>query len=148
MKHHKYIDAALHYQGSREHPESHTYLFQDEWVYLWDSDKKTSNPEDHWPKGAVADGWPRKIKDVFPGVPNKIDTAFNYYFDDRVYFFKDRHFKVLKKNMQNKRDTDRHKYKVKPGKKPTKEIFKNICNVKMCVDDLTKPCLAAWPDEF
>ena len=40
----------------------------------------------------VAQGYPKKIRDVFPGLVNNIDTAFRSYFDGNMYFFKDTNY--------------------------------------------------------
>ena len=121
LKHHKYIDAALR-NGSD------TYIFQDEWVYLWDSAKSGGNDEYHFPQGAVADGWPKKIIDVY-GFKERVDTAFTYYFDNHAYFFNGSHF----------RKWDHKKGKLKP-KKPINDLFRHLCNVFICKNMC--PCIS------
>ena len=98
-------------------------------VYLWDSTKIVQD-EYHIPRGRVADGWPKKINDVFPGVPDNIDSAFHYYYDNKIYFFKGRYFYAW----------DKVKRRVK-HQKPIKELWRNLCNLYMCNSKTkTDPC--------
>ena len=65
------IDAAF------THSDYKTYFFKGNFVYQFD------NTADR-----VASGYPKNITDVFPGLPNELDTAFRWYYDTISYFFK------------------------------------------------------------
>lgn len=54
-----------------------TYFFKGDKVYLYD-DKKMG----------LASGYPKKIKDVFEGVPDNINAVFTWGNDGKTYFFK------------------------------------------------------------
>ena len=54
------------------------FFFQRDSVYSYEEDSKTLSP-----------GFPKKIRDVFPGIPNYIDAVFTLSYDaDRSYFVK------------------------------------------------------------
>ena len=66
------FDAAFTYGYNKK-----TYLFQGSLVFLYD-DKKMK----------IADGYPKKINEVFKGVPNNINAVFTWGKDGKTYFFK------------------------------------------------------------
>jgi len=88
LKHHKYIDAAMvmNYQGKET-----SFIFQDDYVYKFDMLISEWN-RNILPHEQTATGWPKKIADVFPGLPSNIDTAFTWAYDGRTYFFKGKYF--------------------------------------------------------
>ena len=53
------------------------FIFQDNRVFLYYSEDKS-----------LAKGFPRQISDVFPGLPNHIDSAFRWNGNGKVYFTK------------------------------------------------------------
>lgn len=101
------------------HTDGKVYLFRKDLVYRWDKLASTPNLP-HYPVGAVEMGWPKKISEVFPGVPDNIDTVFRWYHDGGVYFFKGKYFYIW-----NEKD------KKAVGKYATHQ-WKNICDVYMC----------------
>ena len=95
------IDAAF------THNDRKTYFFKGDNVYLFDNrlDK-------------VAAGYPKKITDVFHGLPGNLDAAFRWYFDGISYFFKGPYF--YKWNDSRKRVD---------GPYVSKYYWKNLCSV-------------------
>lgn len=79
------IDAAF------THNDGVTYLTQQSAIYQWNS---TAGPYDRLPNGRRSQGWPRRIPEVISGIPAIIDTAFNWKYDKRTYFFKDAFFYI------------------------------------------------------
>ena len=128
------------YLSSKDHetrPE--TYIFQDDLIYLWDSTNDTCGGS--YPKGAVAKGWPKKIKDVFP-IPKHlwhtpVDTVFQNYFTGKVTFFYGKYFYAFE--WQNTTETWTTK-----GPKPTRQYYRNICNVYMCTEYLPDRNCRHW----
>ena len=80
----------------------------------------TGPPYDRLPNGKVADGWPKKISTVFPGLPDSIDTAFQWPLDGKVYFFKGSYFYIWD-SVSNKADG---LYGI--------EQWRNVCDVYVC----------------
>lgn len=66
-----------------KHSDGRVYIFRKEFVYRWGFNAK-SPYSPHYPPGQVETGWSKKIKDVFPGVPNDIDTVFRWNYDGNV----------------------------------------------------------------
>lgn len=112
------IDAGL------MHLDGKLYLFRKDLVYRWDP-KAASPVLPHFPKGYVEKGWPKKISEAFPGLPNDIDSAFRWYIDGAVYFFKGKYFYIW----------DETKKRAK-GVYATHQ-WKNICDMITCG---TTPC--------
>ena len=102
-----------------KHIDGRVYTFRKEFVYRWSFNAK-SPYSPHYPPGQVETGWSKKIKDVFPGVPNDIDTVFRWNYDGNVYFFKDRLF-YLWDQKQNKIG---HVFQT--------NLWKNVCDVIKC----------------
>ncbi|NXJ44251.1 VTNC protein, partial [Ciconia maguari] len=74
------IDAAF----TRINCQGKTYLFKGSQYWRFDD-------------GALDPGYPRNISEGFEGIPNSIDAAFalpahSYHGNERVYFFKDKHY--------------------------------------------------------
>ena len=67
-----------------------TYFFQGSLVFLYD-DKNMK----------IANGYPKKIEDVFKGIPNNINAVFTWGKDGKTYFFKGPYY--YKYNDQNKK---------------------------------------------
>jgi len=67
-----------------------TYFFQGSLVFLYD-DKKMK----------IAEGYPKKINDVFKGIPNNINAVFTWGKDGKTYFFKGPYY--YKYNDKNKK---------------------------------------------
>ena len=119
LKHHRYIDAAMvmRYKGARRRA---SFIFQDEWVYKWDL--LDANWDRHLiPSERVAKDWPKKISEVFPGLPNNIDTAFTWGVDGNTYFFKGEHQYVWNRRT-NRVD----------GPTPFFNDWKDVCDVYLC----------------
>ena len=57
-----------------------TYFFKGNNVVLYDDAKRK-----------VADGYPKKIEEVFKGIPGNIDAAFSWGKDGKTYFLKDQY---------------------------------------------------------
>ncbi|XP_012555883.2 matrix metalloproteinase-18 [Hydra vulgaris] len=112
------IDAAF------VHTDGKAYIFINDLVYRWDPNALTSS-RNSYPKGAVESGWPKKSSEVFPGIPNKIDTAFRWYYNGKVYFFKDKYFwEWIEKDKKCDGPYGTHQWK-------------NICDVMFCNQE---PC--------
>ena len=110
-----------------------TYIFQDDLIYLWDSKNQTCGGK--YPEGAVAQGWPKKIKDVFP-IPKKlwsrkVDTVFQNYLTKKVVFFYGKYFYAFEWNNVARL------WKTK-GPKKIMEYYRNICDIKMCAEYVPK----------
>ena len=106
----KHVDAAMVFTDNK------TYIFQENLVYRWVLGKNNL----YLPKGKVEDGWPKNITEVFPGVPNNLDTAFQWYHDKRVYFFKGSFYYIWNQSIG------------KVDGPFSIEHWRNICNVYMC----------------
>ena len=91
------MDAAL---TIRRGPVDDSYLFRRDLVYKFIEDRVTFRYQTPWLQ--LEPGWPKKISDVFPGIPNDLDTAFHYGYDSRVYFFKGRNFYILDEDDSSK----------------------------------------------
>ena len=116
LRHYKKVDAVLHDYGEN------IFLFQDDQVYLWNSSAiNPDNPPDHLPRGSVAQGWPRNIADVFPGVPGGLDTAFLYYYNRKIHFVKGDFFYTWDRT--NKRAKGPHR---------VNEFWRNVCSDYVC----------------
>ena len=57
--------------------DNKTYFFKGNDVFLYNDSKRR-----------VADGFPKKIEDVFKGIPGNIDAVFTWGKDSKTYFFK------------------------------------------------------------
>ena len=97
-----------------------SFIFQDDYVYKFDLLTKDSWARSILPHSQTDVGWPKKISDVFPGLPSNIDTAFTWSYDGRTYFFKGKYFYIWdpKKNIAD------GLYAV--------DQWQNICNVYLC----------------
>lgn len=73
------------------------------------------------PHQKVAPGWPKKISEAFPGIPDDLDTAFTWGFDGNVYFFKGRYFQIWHPNDVGKTKV---RYDI--------HQWKNACDVYKC----------------
>lgn len=108
-----------------QHSDGKVYIFRKDLVYRWDP-KAPSPFLPHAPRGQVEKGWPKKISEVFPGLPNDIDSAFRWHNDGQVYFFKGKYFYIW--------DEQRKKA---DGLYATHQ-WKNICDVYLCTN--VSPC--------
>jgi len=109
-----YVDAAF------THVDGKMYFIQKDLVYRWDSKGTTGTPL-RFPLGAMEAGWPKPLKQVFPGAPESPDTVFRWYADNRVYFFKGRVFYIW----------DTQANKMMSGYYDTNQ-WKNVCNSYIC----------------
>lgn len=78
--------------------QEHSYIFRKDLVY-----RMKMYPE--WdrmqlPYQKVEPGWPKKISEVFPGIRNDLDTAFQWGYDSNVYFFKGKYFQIWDPNSE------------------------------------------------
>lgn len=105
------IDAATMF------PDGFTYIFQKDMVYKW---LPSDNYVKQYPKGKIAPGFPKKIKDVFKGVPDNLDTAFRWPRDGRTYFFKGKYFWHWDETDQ----TAKGLFSI--------QEWKNVCNMYKC----------------
>jgi len=65
-----------------------SYFFKGDKCYMYDS-----------LADQVFAGYPKFINDCFPGIPNNLDSAVRYYWDNEVYFFKgEYYYKWLKRS--------------------------------------------------
>ena len=120
------------------HHNTETYIFQGNLVYLWDPINDTCGGT--LPKGAVVNGWPRKIVDVFD-LPRELehqrfDTVFQNYFNSEVYFFYRSHFYAMSLMKSGKW--------INKEKKGISEVYKNVCDVYMCANYLPKRKCRSW----
>ncbi|XP_030641828.1 hemopexin [Chanos chanos] len=80
---HHHVDAAFRLHTSENHTHhDDVYIFEDEKVYVYDHHK-------------LEEGYPKNIKDLFPGIPDHIDAAVwcpkEDCHADTIIFFKDHH---------------------------------------------------------
>ena len=64
-----------------------SYFFKGSLCYKYDG-----------PTDRVLAGYPKPISHCFPGLPDNLDSAVRYYYDDRVYFFKGLYYYLLNSN--------------------------------------------------
>lgn len=75
----------------------------------------------HLPFQVVAPGWPKNISNIFPGIPDDLDTAFTWGYDGNVYFFKGRYFQIWDPNSEK---NTRTLYEISQ--------WQNVCDVYKC----------------
>ena len=119
------IDNSTNIDAAFIHDDRETYMFQGDKVYKWDFNGSNF----HLPDGKLASGYPKKIKDEFPGLPNDLDTAFRWNVDYQIYFFKGDFFYIW----DSKTKSAKGVYQL--------EQWKNLCEVYKCPTEDTSSCL-------